>query len=111
MNTSALFATEWKYIDNTEAVTLFRKLSDSAFDGGTSVANAFSPGSTKEIGTSGKLLTANRTQFLLWQSQTGSPNPKIADVVQDGGGTRWTIWKVEVQAFGARFLCDVKQER
>lgn len=101
-------ANEWQFIQNTEAVTLFRRQAAGGFDGaGTRVGNAFRLVASLVVDP--KNVTS--LDWLAWQSQTGAPNPKQADVFQDAGGTRWTIRAVDVQAWGQRFLLHTIKEK
>ncbi len=104
---------EWSVVGNTEAVTLYRRQSDGTFDGGTAVANAFRMAAGKDVdaGPGQGVLARTKLSWLVWARQTGCPNPKAGDVLQDGGGTRWTVWRVDVQAWGQRFGLDTVQER
>lgn len=106
------FANEWQYIGSTEPVTLFRRLTESTFDAGTAVANAFRLEVKKGAEGGGKgVLAGNSLTWLLWNSQTGNPAPKRQDVIRDAAGIRWSIMSVAVQAWGARYLIETFQER
>lgn len=110
--TSGNIGQEWVYMQNTEGVIFFRKTADGTFDAGTVVANALRLEVLKDM-TGGSLgvLSKNSLRWLLWNSQTGNPAPKIGDVIQDAGGTRWSAWNVDIQAWGARYLIETRQER
>lgn len=111
MNFAAIFNQEPQYLDNTEAVTLFRKTSDGNFDTGTAVANAFRITVDKDAtATSKGALNRNKLDWLLWISQTGTPAVKNGDVIADSNGIRWDIWHTDIEAFGARFYCKTVQE-
>lgn len=110
INTIALHEYEYLYINNTEPVTYYRRLTDaSGFDGGTAVANAFRPLRDREYadGTKAK----DTDSILVWLPQVGTPYPKQGDVILDKNSIRWSVVKVEVQAWGARFLCSMVKER
>ena len=110
-NLSTIVGNEWKYIGDTEPVTLSRRLANGTFDAGTPVANAFSPGFRLEVSTGKATLAKDANVFVLWQNQTGDPAPKPSDVIQEASGARWSAVKVDVQAWGLRFVCDVIKER
>ena len=96
-------------ISQTEVVTLYRKLSDGVFDGGTLVGQALrlDVAKSQPIGRTGAKFN-NRLQWYLWANQAGS-GVKDGDVIQDSAGVRWVIEKTDVQAWGQRYLVDTVQ--
>lgn len=108
MNFAAIFNQEPQYLDNTEAVTLFRRTAEGTLDNGMAVANAFRLEVEKD---SERGLVKNSLTWLLWNSQTNNPAPKKQDVIKDAAGIRWSILTVDIQAWGARYSIETVQER
>lgn len=98
---------EFQFMSNTEPITLYRKLSDGTFDGGTAVTNALrlEMFKTQPIGSTGAKVVTNQDWYV-WTCQTGQPPVKDGDVIQDGIGARWVVKLTHQQAWGARFLCE-----
>ena len=106
------FSSEWQYLSGTEAVTLFRKLTDGTYDTGTPIPNALRLLQTKTISEATRgISTKSMLSWYLWASQTAAPPVKRDDVIQDSGGLKWLVKDIDVEAFGARYLCKTVQER
>ena len=107
MSFASDIANDWQNVDQTEAVTLFRRQASGGFDAGTAVSNALRRVQQKDeqIG-----LKAIGLVWHLWASQTGDPMPKYRDVIQDASGARWSVHLVEVQTWGTRYRCTCTKE-
>lgn len=102
---------EFQFMSNTEQVTLYRKLTDGTFDAGTVIVNALRLNVEKDLTGGGRgLVRKHHLDWYVWSVQCGLPPVKVNDVIQDAAGVRWTIWNVDVQAWGARFLVQTLQE-
>lgn len=113
------YGVEWQYLANTEAVTLFRKLADGSYDGGTPVANALRLELKRTLASSANgLLAKDELPWLVWSTQTVGPAPSTAnppikrdDMLVDSTGAKWLVKECEIQAWGARFFLQTVQTR
>jgi hypothetical protein len=116
MNFIPVFNQEWQLIDNDESGMLLRKLGDGSFSPGVTVDNALRV-RIKKDGTATRKGALNRAtvDWILWAVQCAdaagnNPPVKNGDVFQDSSGIRWDMWKVDIEANGARFVCHTVQE-
>lgn len=94
---------DFAVIDSLETLTLFRRTSTSAFDSGTAVPLCLrEPLEREEIGGQ-VLLKKGGLRFQMWAANVTGAAPKVADVVQDFAGIRYTVLKVGTQTVGTRY--------
>lgn len=119
LNLQSLFAAEYQYVLNTEPVTLFRKLADGSYDGGTPVGNALRLEQKRTLAPAGNgLLAKDELPWLVWSAQTVGPPPSSAnppikrdDMLVDSSGAKWLVKECDIQAWGVRFFLQTVQTR
>lgn len=105
------FTTDYLVLDTTEAVAYFRRTGSQTFDAGTAVANALRLDVTKDEKQNTALSYLIDVRWLIYKAQVGATEPKVNDVVQDAGGKRWTVTKVEVDAICQSYWLDSVREK
>lgn len=91
------------YADGLETVTLYRRLSPSTFDAGTTVTNVLRRAATREeLAAAGASLKQTGLVWHLWAANVAGPGPKVNDVVQDADGVRWSVLRADKQTLGTR---------
>lgn len=110
----AAIAEDSHIFDNTESVTLFRRLTTATFDAGTAVANCLRITTLKSDSiTAGALLSGTEVVWHVWQANLGAgAGPKVSDVIQDGAGVRWSVQKeVGFEVLTGRYQLSTVKER
>jgi hypothetical protein len=102
----------WAYIHNTQTVSLFSRTGEGTYGSAVTVDNALKRSTQRAVvdaGT-GRLAIAQVT-FHLWCAKLDGTTPKFGDVIQEAGGTRWTIIAVADETLGTRYKCSCVKER
>lgn len=102
---------DYAVVDGTETVTLFRRQRTGGFDAGLSVTSCLRRVATRlEIEQLGQVAMVGMV-WHLWATNTGSPPPKIGDVIEDADDVRWTVSAVDYAVLSSRYRLVCVMER
>lgn len=95
----------WSLVENPETVTYRTKTGE-----GTYTEQQVTHAKRRvEARFAEDLKGVKELTFHLWAAKLAGASPKRGDEIQDGGGVRWAIFRVEVQSLGQRFKCECRR--
>jgi hypothetical protein len=101
----------YRCVDGDETVTLYRRLTESTFDGGTPIKHAKRFEATVgELFAAGALLQDVSLVWWLWQDTLGGVVPERNWVIQDAAAARWTVLVVDHDEEGRSYELTCIQE-